>query len=436
MSRQACNPLSLESTLRVQGINTVELQPVWSFTAEHPELREALAETEPWLAPALETLAIRLPLPETVGAFVARPFYRPPGSYRCFYYCPSSLHDEGSGRSAGGRAVVAIKGLEPCTRDVNVVLRDLKRACYSPHNIAEHLIFEERKIPASLGLAEALREAKRAAEIQSAHVRVYGSLARLPFPLFVFRHSVEVERQILEMLRRELSDDALETVEPWVACGLGVYVYYYPTAPVRARDIDLLLQGLGFQQRMFALIGLCDPEEVIRRWVCLFVRMLYLGVLPGTLPSFRTGICCQPQNACIDGGFVDLDSLTPLIALRDDTAVYAALQFSTDSLLNTVRALVAGSTDSMRPEGLEGRFDLHHLNLYVLALIQDGILNEARQELGLDIRISRYYTSARSFEGLVNRVSPYYSPLNPDFAEAARRFNDFGLSLIAAARGV
>jgi hypothetical protein len=73
-------------------------------------------------------------------------------------------------------------------------------------------------------------------------------------------------------------------------------------------------------------------------------------VLPGALPSFRTGICCQPQNACIDGGFVDLGSLTPLSTLRDDTAVYAALQFSTESLLNTIRALVAGSTDPTRPE--------------------------------------------------------------------------------------
>ena len=427
--------LSLESTLRAQALETVELEPVWSFTAENPELREALAQTEPWLTQTLDTLAVRLPLPRTVKTFVAKPFYRPPGSYRCFYYCPSSLDDEGPGGSAG-RAVVAIKGLEPCSPDVDVVLRDLKRACYSPHNIAEHLIFEENKIPASLGLPEALREAKRAAEIQSAHLRVYGSLARLPFPLFVFRHSVDVERQILENLRRrDLSDAALETVEPRITRGLGVYVYYYATPPVRARDVELFLQGLGFQQRMFALIGLCDPEEIIRRWVCCFVRMLYLGVLPGALPSFRTGICCQPQNACIDGGFVDLDSLTPLAALQDDTAVYGALQFSTESLLNTVRALVAGSTESARPEGLHARFDLYYLDRYVQTLIHDALGSEARPGIELDIRITRYYAPTQSFEGLVNRLGTYHTPPNPKFAEAARSFTDFGLSLIAAARG-
>jgi hypothetical protein len=84
---------------------------------------------------------------------------------------------------------------------------------------------------------------------------------------------------------------------------------------------------------------------------------------------------------------------------------------------------------------LEARFDLHHLNQYMHALIQNAIGSEARSGLELDIRISRYYTPARSFEGLVDRLSTYYSPPNPDFAEAARRFNDFGLSLIAAALG-
>lgn len=330
--------------------------------------------------------------------------------------------------------MVALKGLEPCTRDVDVLLRDLRRACYSPHNILEHLIFEERKIPASLGLAEALREAKRAAEIQEAHLRVYGGLARVPFPLFVFRHSTEVEEQLLENLSRELSDTALEVVKPWVACGLGVYVYYYSTPPVRARDLELLLQGFGFQQRMFGLIRMCDPEQIIRSWVRTFVRMLYLGILPGTLSSLRTGICCQPQNACIDGGFVDLDSLTSSTALRDDTALYAALQFSTESLINTVRALVVGTTDLTSPRDANGRFDIQNLNQYVLALIQDAIESEARPGLRLDVRIGRYYTPARSFEDLVGRVSVYYSASNPEFAEAARRFSELGFSLIAPAQ--
>jgi hypothetical protein len=425
--------MSLESILRAQALETVELCQAWSFTTDFPDFRDALAGTEPWLAAALDTLAVKLPIPETVGTFVARPFYRPPGSYRCFYYCPSSLHDEWP-RQCEGHAVIAIKGLEPCTKDVDRVLRDFRRPSYSPHNILEHLIFEEQKIPAVLSLAEALLEARRAAEIQSAHLRVYGSLARLPFPLFVFRHSVEVERRILEMLRLELSKAALETVEPWITAGLGVYVYYYPTTPVRVRDVESLLQGLSFQQRIFALIGICDPEQIVRRWVCCFVRMLYLGMLPGALHSFRTGICCQPQNACIDGGFVDLDSLTPVVSLRDDAAVYAALQFSTESLLSTVRALVAGSTDATRPDVLDVRFDLYHLNRYVLAEIQHAIDCETRVGIKLDTRISRYYTPPRSFESLVNHLSAYYSSPNPAFTEAARKFNDFGLSLIAAAR--
>lgn len=423
--------LTLESILGAQH-ETIGLEPVWNFIVEHPEFSEALAETEPWLPQACDALVGRLPLPKTVGTFISKPFYRPVGSYRCFYYYPSSAKDANT--ESQGHAVIAIKGLEPCIPDLDAALRDLKRPCYSPHNIAEHLIFEEHKIPLAVRLPEALKEAQRAAEIQTAHRRAYGSLARLPLPLFVFRHSDETAQLMFEKLRCQLSEPAIERLKPWFHEGLGTYVYYYPTPPVRVRDVDLLLHGLEFRQRMFALMSFCDPAEIIRRWICGFVRMLYLGVLPGALPSLRSGICCQPQNSCIDGGFVDLDSLTPLRELRDHTAVYAALQFSTDALLDSVRALLIGSVDSTRGDGVEARFDLHHLKSYVFGLIQEAITSEARSELVLDARIKQYYEPAQSLEDLVDRLGPYYPTRNSDFADRARQFSAFGLSLIASAR--
>lgn len=406
---------------------SVQLDPVRSFLAEEPELRAALTQTEPWLEPLLDELR-ELPLAPTTGTFVSKPFYRPPGSHRCYYYCPAS-----AGSAPGARGVLAFKGLEPQLPDLNALLGGLRRACYSPHDMAEHLIFEEQKIPACLGLNEAIREAQRAAQAQLAHLRAYGSLARLPLPLFVFRHAPATQSRAHEALRQQLSETAFSTVSPWVDAGLGAYVYYYPSAPVRARDIDTLLQGHAFRERLLALLQVCDPDELVRRWVSGFARLLWLGVLPGSLASLRTGLCCQPQNACLDGGFVDLDSLTPISSLKDDTAVYAALELSTGALLASVRSLLAGATDPSRAETLDVRIDLHHFRQFLHAALVSALEREARPSLELDPRVRSYFQAPQSFAELVGRLGSYYSPSNTRALEQARDYGEFGSWLLSVA---
>ncbi len=108
-------------------------------------------------------------------------------------------------------------------------------------------MFEEQKIPACVGLAEAQDEADRAAEVQTAHLEAYGNLARLPLPLFVFRHADGTGGQVLDALRASLSRRAFDTVEPWVVAGLKR----------------------------------CDPEQVVGRWVQGFVRTLTWASSPG-----------------------------------------------------------------------------------------------------------------------------------------------------------
>lgn len=421
---------SLEESIRSAGFASLPARPVGGYAEPGDPLEAALAGAERWLPGVSKTLSGQLPVPKTVAPFVTRPFFRPPGSYRSFYYGPSTLAGVGS---AAGKGVVAIKGLEPCLADVDALFDDLRRACYSPHNVAEHFVFVEHKIPACLGLNEALREAERAAAIQRLHLRHYGALARLPLPLLVHRHSDDVLARMTEKLSRLLGTTAFREIEPMLGSGLGAYAYYYPTAPLRVRDIDQLLHGLSFQDRLLRLLGgVCDPEHVINRWVCGFVRMLFLGFLPGSLASLRSGICCQPQNACVDGGFVDLDSLTPLDELRDDTAVAAALQFSVESLLQTVGALAIGGADAAR-DGREVRTDLHHLWQYVLGLIDEAIKTEARPGLELDARIRRYFTAPRAFEDLVARLRSYYSPRSA-FDSTSQEFHQLGGELMKSAR--
>jgi hypothetical protein len=423
---------TLEDSIERLGFQRVSLARVRDFTIGGSGTEQTFAGVERWLLSAVETLSACLPVPRTVAPFVERPFFRPPWSSRSFYYSPATL--QGSSTDAG-RAVVALKGLEPCISDVDDLFRDLRRASYSPHNIAEHFVFVEHKIPGCLGLAEAIREAEQAAAIQERHLRFYGSLARLPVPLFVYRHSDEVVERVTERLRRLLGAAAFERIEPTLAGGLGAYVYYYPTAPIRARDIDHALENLSFQERLVVLLrDVCDPEDVILGWVRGFTRMLYLGFLPGSLASLRSGICCQPQNACLDGGFVDLDSLTPLDELQDTTALNAALQFCVESLLQTMRSLTAGGVDPTRPEGNEIRIDLHYIRQYLLGAIKRAIETEARAGLQLDTRIAAYFFEPKTFEELVIRLRPYFGG-SSEFETVNEEFHHLSRELLKGLRG-
>jgi hypothetical protein len=429
------NSARLEEALQTAA--GLRLQLVRDFPGEQSALRSAIPLLEGWLPPCLELLERKLPLPRSLQAFVDPPFYRPPGSYRSFYCYPAALREDAAdtpeSETRQARAVLAIKGMEPASAELGGLLRGLIRPCYSPHNVAEHLIFEEGKIPGCVSLAEAQLEAEQAAELQSAHLRVYGQLARLPLPLFVFRHSSETEEAVVRVLESVLSRPALAKVVPRVKAGLGVLVYHYPSPPVRVRELELLLSGLPFQQRMFALLGLCDPEQIIDGWVREFTRMLHLGFVPGSLASLRTGSCCQLQNACINGGFVDLDSITRVDALADDTALYASLQLSSDALLGSVRALVAGSQDPTRAETLELRVDLHHLRSFLLARIRAALQQEAEGGSRLDPRILAYFVPDVRFETLVGQLGTYFPAATSDFAAAAGLFEQFGTALVSAA---
>src|SRR5262245_24598904 len=80
-----------------------DLDPVWDLAQDH-ELKAVFDCALPEVRPEAEALADGPPLPPTARAFVERPCYRPPGSFRCFYLC---LHWPADGVRPGG--VLAVK---------------------------------------------------------------------------------------------------------------------------------------------------------------------------------------------------------------------------------------------------------------------------------------------------------------------------------------
>jgi hypothetical protein len=387
-------------------LRSTHLTPVRCFADDNDAVAR-LETTEPKLRHTIDALTDAVPIPPTVAAFTSASFCRPPTSARCFYFF---LDIEDQSDVNAGSGVIAFKGLEPCAADFCDMLADFRRPGPSAHNIAEHFVYEERKVPGCLTLENALFEAERSSSYQGRHLAVYGEPAHAPVPLFVFRHADDVVARALEALRRHLSADAFRVVERELDRGLAAYVYYYPSLPIRVRDIDFLLHGVPFRERLLAVLcDVCNPDEIVEGWVRSFVHMLYSGFLPGSLASLRNGICCQPQNACIDGGFVDLDSLTRFDELVDDTAVLAALQFSVDALIDSVRTLIAGRVDAARGEDSAVRIDGHHFREYVLSRLRTAIEREARPGMPLDPRVSGYFTPAPEFGPLIERLSACYS---------------------------
>jgi hypothetical protein len=390
------------------------------------------AENEPMLDDAMSTFRRGLPAPPTTEAFVLESYYRPPGSARSFYQRLAGERPRTDGRHRG---VVAIKGMEPLSPTFRKGLLRLTAPGHTPHTVAEHFVVQEGKVPACLTLDEAVTEAQRALELQRAHVAAYGQLARIPLPLFVFRHTDDTVTRVSGQLAAILSDTAGRLTSARASDGLGVYLYYYPSAPLRVTHLEYLLRGRPFGQRTLALLSICDPDVTIRRWVRVFVRMLYLGYLPGSLASLHTGLCCQPQNACVDGGFVDVDSVTPLSALRSDTDVTAALAYSVEEMVRTEDGLLTSGVEDPRLRQDRVRVDRHHVSDYVFRLIRQSVQSEARPGLEMDPRVMEYLEPAHSADELVTRLAAYFDSPRRGLSSGWDEFGHHSAAWIDDAQG-
>lgn len=281
--------------------------------------------------------------------------------------------------------VLVIKGCEPLLTDFPafvdwMVHRTFRAASNVGHaSMLEHFALREHKLGGALTQAEAVREAGRALELQRAHLRHYGTLARAPTPVYVDRIAPAALSEASAAWQRWLPEAARERLWPLAEQGLAIYAYHYPALPVRVRILERALPGED-RAAVRARVRGYPIEAIIEGWVTLMMRMLYLGFLPYSHINESLGACFDRGNACMDGGFVDLDSLLPIADLEHEGQVFDALVASLLGLDRTVEQILPADCE------YETRqiFRRH----YLWDLFRRAAVSEARPGLSLDPRVN------------------------------------------------
>ena len=289
---------------------------VWDLKSQSKEMFDFTKKNLPWVATQYDRLIEQIPLVETCATFKNDTSFRP------------ALHNRAYYLSGPNKDVISIKGTEIFAKDLPEALERARnhRITATSMALTEHFPICEQKVPLALHLPEAEEEAISGLNFQLQYLKRYGELARMPLPLVVVKWPDEATESFKKLLSPLLSPYANETAMRIIDKGLASICYYYPGMPNRVRDLTNKLGAIktadGFAKRQKELETLTDPSVTISRWIKLVVQILGLGYFPVTMSHLFIGQCIQPQNAVIDGGFVDCDSLQPMSNVTNDHDFY------------------------------------------------------------------------------------------------------------------
>jgi hypothetical protein len=394
------DPLHLHTNANAS--RTVPSDLVFDAQVDSPELVAALCTRSPRVETALEQLRKEIPLAPSIDPAHNLGWYRLPGHYRSICV---PLADDTSPISLYDSEVIICKGSEPLSCDYAHYLRWMTTAQFRSHDLpmSEHFPLVQIKAPGTLTLVEAFREQRPTTRIQLLHLRHYGELALIPVPLMIHRLSADQNSACVAQLRNHLSRLSFEYIEPRVRGGLGIAIFYYPCAPLRA---DYFADSAHIRSHMTKIP---DASEIIRRWTTLFIRLLYLGYMSFAPWATGRGSCFDPGNAAINGGVFDCDSLVPVDMISDDLHFYRSFLWSLDLLRRSMISVLQLTDNDNEPV-------FRYLSQsYLIGLVEEAIETEARPGLVLDSRVvdclhnTRLSSLTNCMKGKPRSAVPYSS---------------------------
>lgn len=368
---------SIESRARSIGAGFEPARIVFDISRENKGVLDALVSQTPELHDAFKSVQKYIPLPKTAAPAMGHHFYRLPNHNRSFCYS-LTLTD-----SVFNSPVLVFKGTEPLLQDFHKMIDWLLQTSFrrSSQVMADHFPIVEGKIPGALSLKEAIQEAHIALDVQQKHLHHYGELARMPTPLIIHSISEQKQNACLILLRQKLSQPAFQRIEPLLNNGLAVYIYHYPSVPVRSNYWG----GPASRQLTEHIQTTFSEEAAVLGWVKLMVRLLYLGYLPYSVRNERLGFCLDSGNATLDGGFCDPDSILPIETSPDDEFFHEGLIRSLYGVQSTFQAVLGMSS----PPDLYPSIDSFVCGQYIRKLVENALTSEARPQLSLDSRVRR-----------------------------------------------
>ena len=393
------------------GFGHVPADLAFDAERERPRLVCAVEERCPPVRAILDGLRRRLPVARNAGGGVEGQFYRLPGHHQ--RVCCAIPDPRGPERLWEGD-VIAFEGTEPLMADFDDYLRWMMTTPFRKGDlpIGLHLPLVAGVPPGAMPLDECDRAQRLSAALHERHLTIYGELAHAPVPLAVHRCSAEDTARYVEALRWRLPGPAFERAAARARPGCGVSVWYYPTAPMRVDDLQLLAAA-DPQLRPAPDAG----EETVAGWCRQFARLLHLGFMPFAPWNAARGSCVDAAGACIDGGFADLSTLVPFESIPDDGWFRRSLLDSIGRLSRTIAAFA--TTLSARPAALRDP-GIDWLSLtFLTPRLLDQLEREAPAGAALDWRISSCFRLDR-LEDLVAATAetpPPFRPYRPAPAE-------------------
>ena len=363
-----------EHHANVLGAEFEATRPQFDLSQKCTEIFEALVQHTPQVQEAFEALQKCIRLPKTAAAGIDGRFYRLPNHNRSF--CCSLIQS----RTIADSPVFVFKGSEPLLRDFPLMLDWMLQAPLrkSTRVMADHFPLAEGKIPGALSLREAVHEAGTALDVQKRHLMHYGELARLPVPLLIHSISEKKKAACAAILRNKLSTSAFDRIDPLLQNGLSIYIYFYPSPPVRANYMG----DLGMPQFREFVDKTLDEGSTVSKWAHLLVRLFYLGYLPYSVRNEGLGACMDFGNAALDGGFCDPDSIIAIDAHIDDEFFFESVIQTFKIFQNTVERLLGLSyTSTLYPSA-----ESFACWQYIQQLLMKAVASEDRPGLRLDAR--------------------------------------------------
>jgi hypothetical protein len=380
------------------GIRTGRADVVWDVAQAAPEVYDAVTKVSPVVADVVEGLRTGMPVMASSTPGEQGDLYRIRGHNRsvCIALAPDKAKAD----------VVVVKGSEPLLPDFERYLdwMQFKQFGAWPRPMMEHFPLFEGKTPGTVSLDEARKESELALDVQSAHLRHYGELVRLPVPLLVLAVPDDTKARVIAQLERRLSAPAFERVEAYLQRGIGMFVYHYPGPPIRVTAVGRPRFMWPGPPDMASRQNILD--KMVPGWVQLAARLLWLGFLPSTPLSWRLGAIFDPNNSCLDGGACDIASVYPIADANHDAFVMRSLA----EIVGALRVVIARSFGIQLPE-LAGSYDQEfmafYLGQFVKREVERALVTEARDTLRLDPRINAVFGGEKTLPELMTVFEQY-----------------------------